>query len=137
MTPSVSRTPTPPAFDAVAVGANVFVAIVLVERGPHGVGAGLPVVGWFSVGALPAVAETETETETNASGNFVRRARNSCGRFCGGWKASVHCGGAGVRRGALVGFGMVFGVVLGLVLVGMVLWFRLRLYFVWFCFIKL
>ena len=89
MTPSVSRTPTPPMFDAVAVGANVFVAIVLVERGPHGVGAGLPVVGWFSVGAfLPAVAETETETK--ASGNFARRTQNSCGRFCGGWTAFGH-----------------------------------------------
>ena len=75
--------------------------------------------------------------ETKAMGGSVRRTQNSWGRFCGGWKASVHCGGAGVRRGALVGFGMVFGVVLGLVLVGMVLWFRLRLYFVWFCFIKL
>ena len=91
MTPSVSRTSTPRMFDAVAAGvaagAKVFVAIVLVERGPHGVGAGVPVVGWFSVGAfLPAVAETETE----ASGNFVGWTQNSCGRFCGGWTAFGH-----------------------------------------------
>ena len=95
MTPSVSRTPTPPMFDAVAVGANVFVAIVLVERGPHGVGAGLPVVGWFSVGAFwLAVAAAETRlilvTETKANGNSVTWAQNSRGRFCGGWTAFVH-----------------------------------------------
>ena len=70
----------------------------------------------MGVGAfLLAVAETK------AMGGSVRRTQNSWGRFWGGWKAFVHCGGAGVRCGALDGFGMVFGVVLGLVLVGMVL----------------
>ena len=36
--------------DAAAAGANVFVPMVLMERGHHGVGAGVPVVGWFLVG---------------------------------------------------------------------------------------
>ena len=70
----------------------------------------------MGVGAfLLAVAETK------AMGGSVRRTQNSWGRFWGGWNAFVHCGGAGVRCGALVGFGMVFGVVLDFVLSGMVL----------------
>ena len=32
---------------AAAAGANGFVPMFLVERGHHGVGAGLPVVGWL------------------------------------------------------------------------------------------
>ena len=44
-TPSVSRPSTTPTVDAVAVGAEVTWPMVLVQRGQHGVGAGLPVVG--------------------------------------------------------------------------------------------
>ncbi len=80
----------------------------------------------MGVGAfLLAVAETK------AMGGSVRRTQNSWGRFCGGWKAFVHCGGAGVRCGALVGFGMVFGVVLDLVLAGMVLSVELLSFLMW------
>ena len=80
----------------------------------------------MGVGAfLLAVAETK------AMGGSVRRTQNSWGRFCGGWKAFVHCGGAGVMCGALVGFGMVFGVVLDLVLAGMVLSVELLSFLMW------
>ena len=119
VTPSVSGTLTTPMFAAAAVDANVFMPMVLMERGQHGVGAGLSIVKWFSVGAfLLAVAETK------ASGGFVRRTQNSWGRFCGGWAAFVHWGDTGTRCGALVGFGVVFSVVLGMVLVvvGSVVW---------------
>jgi hypothetical protein len=109
MTPSVSRTTTP-MVDAVAVGAEVAWPMVLVQRGQHGVGAGLPVVGWFSVGAFLPVAEAAAETK--ASGNSVRRTQNSWGRFCGGWTAFVHWGVAGKTCGARVGFGVVVGMVL-------------------------
>ena len=105
-TPSVSRTSTTPMVDAVAVGAEVACPMVLVQRGQHGVGAGLPVVGWFSVGAFLPVAEEAAE-KTKASGNFVRRTQNSWGRFCGGWTAFVHWGVAGRICGVRVGFDMV------------------------------
>jgi len=105
-TPSVSRTSTTPMVDAVAVGAEVACPMVLVQRGQHDVGAGLPVVGWFSVGAFLPVAEEAAE-KTKASGNFVRRTQNSWGRFCGGWTAFVHWGVAGRICGARVGFDMV------------------------------
>ena len=107
-TPSVSRPSTTPMVDAVAVGAEVAWPMVLVQSGQHGVGAGLPVVGWFSVGAFLPVAE---EAETKASGNSVRRTQNSWGRFCGGWTAFVHWGVAGRTCGARVGFGVVVGMV--------------------------
>ena len=58
-TPSVSRPSTTPMVDAVAVGAEVAWPMVLVQRGEHGVGAGLPAVGWFSVGAFLPVSEDE------------------------------------------------------------------------------
>jgi hypothetical protein len=130
VTPSVSGTSTTPMFAAAAVDANVFMPMVLMERGQHGVGAGLSIVRWFSVvGAfLLAVAETK------ASGGFVRRTQNSWGRFCGGWAAFVHWDDTGTRCGALVGFGVVFSVVLGMVLVvvGSVVWFCLCLLFLCF-----
>ena len=56
------------------VGAEVAWPMVVVQRGQHGVGAGLPVVGWFSVGAFLPVAEA---AETKASGNSVRWTQNS------------------------------------------------------------
>jgi len=108
-TPSVSRPSTTPMVDAVAMGAEVAWPMVLVQSGQHGVGAGLPVVGWFSVGAFLPVAE---EAETKASGNSVRRTQNSWGRFCGGWTAFVHWGVAGRTCGARVGFDVVVGMVL-------------------------
>jgi hypothetical protein len=77
--------------------------MVLVQRGQHGVGAGLPVVGWFSVGAFLPVGEAAAETK--ASGGVA-------GRFCGGWTAIVHWGVAGRTCGARVGFGVVVGMVL-------------------------
>jgi hypothetical protein len=110
LTPSVSRTSTTPMVDAVAVGAAVAWPMVLVQRGQHGVGAGLPAVGWFSVGAFLPVSEEEAETK--ASGNSVRWTQNSWGRFCGGSTAFVHWGVAGRTCGARVGFGMVFSMVL-------------------------
>ena len=100
-TPSVSRPSTTPMVDAVAVGAEVAWPMVLVQRGQHGVGAGLPVVGWFSVGAfLP-----------KPSGGSVRRTQHSWGRFCGGLAAFVHWGVTGMTCGAPLGVGMVFGMV--------------------------
>ena len=92
-------------FDAVAAGANVLLPVVLMECGQHGVGAGLPVVGWFSVGAFLLVAVGEVETK--ASGIFVRRIQNSWERFCGGWTAFVQWGVAEKTCGARGGFGMV------------------------------
>jgi hypothetical protein len=101
-TPSVSRPSTTPTVDAVVVGAEIAWPMVLVQRGQHGVGAGLPVVGWFSVGAFLPVGEAAAETK--ASGGVA-------GRFCGGWTAIVHWGVAGRTCGARVGFGVVVGMV--------------------------
>ena len=59
-------------FDAVAAGANVFLPVVLLERGQHGDGAGLPVVGWFFA---------ETKPSGDSPGDSVRRSQNSWARF--------------------------------------------------------
>ena len=73
-TPSVSRPSTTPMVDAVAVGVEVAWRMVLVQRGQHGVGAGLPVVGCF-------FAETNKPSGDSPAGDSVRRSQNSWARF--------------------------------------------------------